>query len=212
MDEHVKWTLDMRVQRTIENLKKNGFETHYFETAVDYLTYLDAHLPNGCTVSVGGSRTVFETGTIELLQSGKYNYLDRYAPNLTADDIKALYRQCFSADYYIMSSNAVTESGHLYNVDGTGNRVAALTYGPEHVLVVVGENKLVKDDAAAIERNREISAPANSKRLSRKTPCAVTGICSDCNSSDRVCHSYVFTRRNTMNRVSVIIIGESHGY
>lgn len=212
MDCNVEWLYEKRVERTMTQLKKNGFAVHYFPSSVDYLTYLDGLLPEGCKVTVGGSRTVFETGTIELLQSGRYDYLDRYAEGLTPADIKELYRDSFSADYYVMSSNAVTENGYLFNVDGTGNRVAALTYGPDNVLVVVGINKLVKDEEEALLRLQETAAPANSKRLSRKTPCAQTGTCSECESPERICHSYLLTKRNTYDRVTVIIIGESLGY
>lgn len=157
--------------------------------------------------------TLFETGVIDLLRSEKYNFSDRYAQGLSKDDIKDIYRKSFSADAYFTSSNAITENGELYNVDGTGNRVAAMIYGPDKVIVVVGINKIVKDVDEAIERNKRMAAPANATRLNRKTPCANLGYCTDCNSPDRICNDYVLIRRQGIKgRINVIIVNKEFGY
>lgn len=212
MDENMKWLMEAKVKRTLKGLENNGFEAIYKETAVDLLEFLNQRLPVGCKVSVGGARTLYEAGVLELLRDGKYEFLDRYKEGLTVEQIKEIYRQTFSADYYVMSSNAVTENGWLYNVDGTGNRVAALTYGPDKVIVIVGHNKIVLDEAEAIKRNQMVSGPANAKRLSRKTPCVTTGICSECHSADRICKAYSTMRKNIMDRITVVIVGEAFGY
>ena len=157
--------------------------------------------------------TLFETGVIEFLRNGKFNFLDRYKEGLNADDIKDIFRKTFSANAYFVSSNAVTEKGELYNVDGTGNRVAAMIYGPDNVIVIVGVNKIVRDVQEAIERNKEYAAPANAKRLNRNTPCTKVGYCMDCSSSERICNDYVLIRRQgRKGRIKVIIVGKELGY
>ena len=112
-------------------------------------------------VACGGSQSIFETGLINHLRSGRYEFIDRYIDGLTPEDIKEIYRKSFYADAYFTSTNAITENGELYNVDGNGNRVAAMLYGPDKVIVVAGVNKIVKDVNEAIKRNEQIAAPAN---------------------------------------------------
>lgn len=213
MDKNVEWVIDKQIMRIIENLEKNNMEAYYVEDE-NYLIKKICELINeGDTVSVGGSMTLFETGVIDMLRNGKYNFLDRYNPELTADDIKEIYRKSFYADVYFTSSNAITEDGELYNVDGTGNRTAAMIYGPDKVIVVVGINKIVKNVNEAIERNKSWAAPANAKRLNRRTPCADLGYCLNCNSSERICNDYVLIRRQGQKgRIKVIIVGKELGY
>lgn len=211
--ENKKWHLDLKIKRTIEALGKNNMEAFYVENVDELHKKIKELVPQNSVVSVGGSRTLFETEVMELLGDGSYKFLDRYAPGLTPADIKKLYRDSFSADAYFTSTNALTENGELYNVDGTGNRVAAMIYGPEMVIVVCGINKIVKDLDEAIDRNKSVAAPINAKRLNRNTPCAITGVCSDCNSPDRICNDYVVIRRQGLkDRIKVIIIGEEYGY
>lgn len=213
MDKNSGWVIEQKVKRTIENLQKNNMEGYYVNDEKELLNKLSELLKDGDTVSVGGSMTLFETGIIDYLRSGKYNFLDRYKEGLTPSDTKEIYRKSFSADAYLVSSNAVTEDGELYNVDGNGNRVAAMIYGPDKVIVVIGINKIVRDIDEAIDRNREISAPANAKRLNKKTPCTVKGYCMDCQSSDRICNDYVVIRRQgAKGRIKVIIVGKGLGY
>lgn len=213
MDSNVKFVIEKRVQRTIENLKKNNMNGYFVEDEKEAIKKIEELLTEGYTVSVGGSMTLFETGVIELLRKGKYNFLDRYQEGLTPEDIKEMYRKSFSADAYLTSSNAITEDGALYNVDGRGNRVAAMIYGPDKVIIVAGVNKIVKDVDEAIERNRQWAAPANAKRLNKNTPCAKTGYCMDCNSEDRICNEYVLIRKQTdKERIHVIIVNKELGY
>lgn len=131
----------------------------------------------GATVTHGGSETLIQLGIPELLSGGDYNYLDRSAEGLTREQVEEIYRKSYFADYYFTSSNAVTETGELYNVDGNSNRVSAILYGPKNVLVFVGINKIVRDINEAITRVKTIAAPANTLRLSCDTPCAKTGEC-----------------------------------
>lgn len=213
MDKNSNWVLEQKIKRTIANLQKNNMEGHYVNDEKELLNKLSELLKEGDTVSVGGSMTLFETGIIDYLRRGKYNFLDRYKEGLTPSDTKEIYRKSFSADAYLVSSNAVTEDGELYNVDGTGNRTAAMIYGPDKVIVIIGINKIVRDIDEAIERNRQISAPANARRLNKKTPCAETGYCMDCESSERICNDYVVIRRQSVKgRIKVIIVGKELGY
>lgn len=213
MDNNVKWVIEKRVKRTIENLEKNNMEGYYVEDEKELIEKISELIHEGDTVSVGGSMTLFETGVIDFLRCGKYNFLDRYEDGLTREDIKEVYRKSFFADAYFTSSNAITENGELYNVDGNGNRVAAMIYGPDKVIVVAGVNKIVKDLDDAIKRNREIAAPANTKRLNRKTPCKEMGYCTDCNSPERICNDYVVIKKQAeKGRIKVIFVEKELGY
>ncbi len=213
MDENIKWVISEKVKRTMVNLEKNNMEAYYVRDEGELLNKISELTEEGETVAVGGSMTLFETGVIEYLKSGKFNFLDRYKKGINADELKEVYRKSFSADSYFVSSNAITENGELYNVDGTGNRVAAMIYGPDKVIVVASIDKIVKDLDGAIKRNRECSAPANAKRLNRKTPCAKVGYCMDCSSEERICNEYTLIKRQPIKgRIKVIFIDKKLGY
>lgn len=214
MDEFAKSTLRCHIDRTIENLKKNNMDAYFAPAKEDALRQAAAFVKDGDTVSCGGSMTLFETGIIDYLKNrGHINYLDRYKKGLSHDETEKVLRGSFFADDFFVSANAVTEEGELYNVDGKGNRVAAMIFGPENVIVIAGCNKIVKDRGAAIERVRNIAAPANAARLGCASPCAKTGQCMDCKSDARICCSYVFLGRQLIKgRVKVIIVGEPFGY
>ncbi|WXR60518.1 lactate utilization protein [Peptostreptococcaceae bacterium AGR-M142] len=213
MDENMKWLYKSKVNEIISNLEKNNMQGFYVENKEELIKKLDELVKNNSTVSVGGSMTLFETGVIDYLKNKDVLFYNRYEEGLSKDDIKDIYRKSFSVDYYFTSTQAITLQGELYNVDGTGNRVAAMLYGPENVIVIVGINKIVDDFDAAIKRNRNISAPANAKRLNRKTPCAKTGYCMECNSNDRICNEYTLIKRQSQkDRIKVIIVAEEFGY
>lgn len=206
-----------QIQRAIENLKKHQMNAVYIPTKAELPTLLSKHCIDHPTVTFGGSMTLFETGAIDYLrQLSKQNQiqlLDRYTEGLTREQIQEIYRAAFTADLYFTSSNAITEDGFLYNVDGNGNRVAAMIFGPKKVIIIAGCNKIVPDKESAVKRAQEIAAPLNTQRLQLKTPCAKTGACSDCASPDRICCSYVFLGQQRMkNRIEIILIGESYGY
>ena len=213
MDINLKLTYMHKVTRTLANLEKNNITGYYVEDETELLEKIKEILQEGWTVAVGGSMTLFETGIIDYLREGRFNFLDRYAEGLKPEDIKDIFRKSFFADAYITSTNALLEEGQLYNVDGNGNRVAAMLYGPDNVIVIAGVNKLVGSLEEAIERNKSIAAPANCVRLSRRTPCTKTGQCMDCSSEDRICNDYVLIKRqNNARRIKVIIVGKSLGY
>ena len=213
MDNHMTWVHDQRIENMIKEMKTNHMTGYHVKNTTELFNILNTLIKDGDSVSVGGSMTLFETGTIDYLRNRTLNFWDRYEENLTPDDITELYFKTFGADVFVTSSNAITETGGLYNVDGRGNRVAAMIYGPKKVVVIVGSNKIVKDLDGAIERNRRISAPANAKRLNRKTPCAELGYCTSCKSEDKICHAYTYiTSQMIKDRIHVIIIDEAYGY
>lgn len=213
MSEYLDAVVWQRMERTAEALRKNNMEAYLVHSRGEVVPLLDSLLPEGGTVGVGGSESLAECGVLELLRSGKYRFLDRYEQGLTSEQVGDIYRQSFFADAYLCSSNAVTENGELYNVDGNANRVAALCFGPKSVLLVVGANKLVRDLAEAERRVQEVAAPANTKRLSCKTPCAVTGKCADCKSEQRICCTAVIHRQQRQKgRIKIILVAESLGF
>lgn len=213
MDKNVTWVNEEKIERTIKALEKNNMAGFYVKDKKELLDKIDELVEEGSSVSVGGSMTLFESGIIDHLRSGRFDFKDRYASGLSKEDIKKIYRQAFSCDAYILSANAITESGEIYNVDGTGNRVAAMIYGPDKVIVVVGANKIVKDVDEAVNRIKSCVAPANAKRLNRNTPCAKVGYCMNCSSPERICNEYVLIKKQPVkNRINVIFLNESLGY
>lgn len=213
MDKNMKWLKESRVNSTINSLKKNGMNGYLVNSHEELIEKINELTNDGDTVSCGGSMSLFETGVIDYLRSGKYNFLDRYEDGLSKDDLKKLYRNTFSADVYFTSTNAITEKGELYNVDGNGNRVAAMLYGPDKVIIISGVNKIVENIEEAIKRNERVSAPANCKRLNRATPCVKVGHCMDCSSEDRICNEYTIIRRQgNEDRIHVIFLNEELGY
>ena len=212
MDNNLKWVNEIKINRTLEALRKNNMEGYLINTENELIHKIQELVNEGSKVSLGGSMTLFETKIMEHLRSGRYELLDRYKEGLTADEIKEIYRKSFFCDAYFTSTNAITEEGELYNVDGNGNRVAAMLYGPDKVIVIAGVNKIVKDINEAIYRVENLAAPANAKRLNRKTPCTVTGKCMNCNSPERICREYTVIRKPVPNRIFVLLINEEYGY
>lgn len=194
----------MDTEKLLANLSSHRFSAKYFDTAKAAADYLSAEL-KGEKIGFGGSMTAQEMGLYELL--GKENEVLWHWKN-PAD--KERFHEFTT---YITSANAVSETGELVNIDGTGNRVSATLYGAKKVFFVCGKNKITPDLSSAIERARNVAAPLNAKRLNRKTPCAVTGKCADCNSPERICAAMVIHMRPMMSaeRTEVIIIGEELG-
>lgn len=213
MDRNKYEIVRLSMERTAQALRKNNFYAVCAENREEALEIIENLIDDGATVAVGGSMTLFETGAIELLRSGKYCFFDRYEKGLTAQEITDIHKKAFTCDYYLCSTNAVTENGELYNVDGVGNRVAAMIYGPRNVIVVAGYNKIVENLDAAQKRVKQTAAPSNAVRLSRGTPCTMTGVCSDCASENRICSAgTVMGYQTARERVKVILVGEELGY
>lgn len=197
-------------QSVIKALKSRHFDAYYADTSDDAVRLALGLINEGESVSWGGSMTIRDMGlTKAIIDSGKYTVLDR-------DNAKAgedIARMAFSCDTYLMSANALTEDGVLVNMDGNGNRAAALIFGPKSVIVLVGVNKIVRDTDAAVSRTRNTAAPINAARFNISTPCKQTGVCADCKCEDSICANLVITRLcRPAGRIKVIIVGEELGY
>ena len=201
-----------KAQTVIDNLEKrnmNGFYADSKEKAADKVLEL---LEEDSSVSWGGSMTLKEINLFDKLQKKNFELLDRSQAE-NSQQKEEIYHQALNADFYLMSSNAVTQDGKLVNVDGNGNRLAALIYGPKKVIIVAGINKVTIDEESAIKRVRNQAAPANAIRLNQNTPCAETGYCNSCQIEDTICCQTVITRRSRQkNRINVILVGENLGF
>lgn len=204
-----------KIEKTIKNLNSNNMDAYYFTSREQLFKRIDELIPDGSSVSCGGSMTLFEVGIIDHLHKINCKLLDRYKDGLSRDDVHKVLVSALTCDVYITSSNAVTENGELYNVDGNGNRVAAMIFGPKSVIVVIGVNKIVADIKEATLRVRNVAAPANAVRLKLSTPCTKTGHCMDCKVSDHICCNYVVMgqqRARNKGRIKVLILNEELGY
>ena len=196
----------------IENLEKRNMKGYYCNTKEECAELLLSLLNKGDTVSWGGSESMKQCGIPEMLKSsGEYNVLDRaeYSP----ETIRSFYEKSFRANAFIMGTNAITLDGILVNIDGEGNRVSSLIFGPEKVFVIAGMNKVVPTADDALDRIRNFASPPNTIRLNKNTPCAKTGKCGNCLSPDCICSQIVYTRRSrAQGRIQVILVGESLGF
>jgi L-lactate utilization protein LutB len=196
----------------IEKFNQRGIEGYYCDNKEEALSVAKRFLTPGCSVSWGGSMTLDEIGLLDAFHNSDYIIYDRSKAN-TPEERSEIYGKIVTADYYFMSSNAITLDGKLVNIDGNGNRVACLITGPKNVIVIAGMNKIVTDEAAAMERVRNMAAPPNAIRLNRNTPCAELGRCANCLVPDCICSSLVITRRSHIPyRLKVILVGEELGY
>jgi hypothetical protein len=215
MDEH-KWLHKKWADRIIKNLKRNFMNGYYLPSAEQVLPKIMEHIPQGVVVGLGDSMTLHQIGVVSALEKGNYRLLDPWALKDKSQKIE-MQRQILTSDVYLVGTNAITLNGELINVDGRGNRVAALIFGPKKVLVVVGVNKIVRDIEEGFSRVKSIAGPANSQRhkfsKGKQPPCAMTGFCSDCKPPLSICCVLTVVRgqRTDKERITVFIIGEEFG-
>lgn len=213
-----------QIKITMEYLKKNNMVPFYAEKKEDIMPIIRQLIKEGDSVAFGGSVTLDSIGAVEEIRNGNYNIIDRYKPDISFEERVECFKKAFTADVFLTSTNALTEKGELINVDGNGNRVAAMIYGPDSVIVVVGANKIVKNSEEGFERIKKIAAPKNCKRLGVESFCYNRGECmalcdeahslSDgCGATGRICCSYtVQSYQRIKDRIKVIICSESLGY
>lgn len=196
----------------IKGFQKRFIEGYYCQTSEEAKKLALSLVPENSTVSFGGSVTLSETGILDDLRTREdITLLDRDKAN-GPEEVKKIMHDALSCDYYFMSSNAITADGELVNIDGNGNRVAALIYGPENVIIVAGMNKIVRTVEEGVSRTRNIAAPPNCVRLNKNTPCATNGICGNC-LADTICDQIVITRASRVpQRLKVILVGEELGF
>ncbi len=212
MDTNLKKINELKILSLISALEKNNMQGFYAKSRDELYEIIDSLIKSDKTITAGGSMTLYESGVIKYLHD-KYDGVFKDRDLLPPEQRGELMRQAFTMDTFLTSTNAITENGELFNIDGNGNRVAAMIFGPKQVIVIVGVNKIVKDAVAAYERARSIAAPANCVRLDRNTPCTLKGKCQDCRSEDNICSAHVLMKRQiTKNRIKVIFMNEQLGY
>ena len=213
MEDVKQWHINSKIERTTKALEKNGFRTIFASDRSEAAEKILALTPADALVGVGGSITVRELGLVKALTGRGNKVAQHWDPTLSPKERMAIRRQQLTSDVFLTSSNAITESGHLVNVDGAGNRVAAMIFGPKKVIVVAGVNKIVEDVDEAMARIYSVASPLNAKRLDRKTPCAVTGVCTDCESPERICNiTTIISKRPGRTDFTVVLVGEELGY
>lgn len=210
--ENIKSANKLKIATVIKNLEKRGMQGHYCETKEEACDMILSMIPDKSLVSWGGSATINTIGVKKKLAERDVELMDPYATKDPAESIERR-RQSLMADYFLMSTNAVTMDGELVNIDGTSNRVAALCFGPKKVIIVAGANKLALGLDDALARVKVYAAVPNNVRLKRNTPCTVTGVCSDCLSKDCICCNTVTTRYCSIpGRIEVILVNEDLGF
>ena len=213
MNPTVKKRYDALAPRLLEACRRRKFEAYYCADRQDVAPLFLSLIPRDHTVAWGGSETLSALGLISLVKQEGYRVIDRNTAK-DPEERTELMRRALLADTFLMSANAVSEDGVLVNVDGNGNRVAALMYGPKSVIAVIGMNKVVRDVEAAITRARTVAAPTNIQRFDAlKTPCKQTGACADCKSDDCICSYVTLTRMSRPSgRIKLIFVGEDLGF
>lgn len=207
-----QWYYEKLAERTVAALKKNHFEAKYVPKASDVLEELWKMIPEGATVGVGGSLTLNQIGFQEAVQKRPVKFLNPFAKGLSPEESGKIRREILTADFFVASSNAVTEDGKLFNIDATGNRVAPMMFGPKKVVLICGVNKIVKNLAEAQSKVQEWTSPMNVKRLGYKPPCGQTGVCVDCSAPERICNAYVvLAKKPRLTDFMIYLVGESLG-
>ena len=194
-------------------MQRRHFDAYYCATASEAKAKVNELIPDGASVTWGGTMTVRDMDIPQMLQErGTLKVWDRDKVE-TPEEKQEMYLRAFQADYYLSSANAITEDGVIVNIDGNGNRVAAITWGPQHVIFVVGMNKVAQDPEAALKRARSTAAPINAARFDIQTPCQLDGQCHNCNSPQSICNYIHFLRKSSKpGRIIVILVGENLGY
>ena len=198
--------------KLVKNLQRRNFNAFYCSNSQQAIEKVMQLMPESSSVTWGGTMTLRDMGLIQALyDSNIYELLDRdKAPD--RDAVNEIYRRTFSADFFLSSANAISEDGVIVNIDGNGNRVEAITFGPKNVIFVIGINKVCQDAEAALKRARSTAAPTNTARFSLNTPCSIDGTCHNCTSADCICNHIHFLRNSPKGRHTVIIVGEELGY
>lgn len=217
--------MDEKLSKVMKSLESNNIKAVYAETKAEVCDIVKDMLFKGAVITAGGSMSLKESGVWDIINSPEYDFRDRTKAGITEEQRLQAYKSALGCDFFFCSSNAVTESGELVNIDGNANRVSSIAFGPKKVVMVVGVNKIVKDIDEGLLRVKKIAAPKNAVRLNTGTPCQKLGHCvsllkSDCpamtdgcKSPNRMCIDYLITGfQKTADRITVILCGETLGY
>ncbi len=195
----------------VKNLEKRHFEAYYCKTKEAALQKALEWIPEDASVGWGGAMSAEQIGLLDTVRNGNYRALDRDTCT-TPEEKEQMAHACFGADVFITGANAMSLDGQMVNIDGTGNRVAAIVYGPKIVIVVAGMNKVMDSLDDALQRARTVAAPLNQQRFQLPNPCTATGTCADCNSQTCICNQILITRNcRPVGRIKFILVGEDLG-
>jgi len=205
--------MEEMVRETIENLRAHFFSVDYVSSRKEAKELALGLIPSNARVGVGGSVTIRELGIIEELKNRGHTVYDHWQQGLSSEQILEIRIKHLTCDVFLSSVNAITRSGELVSMDGIGNRINAMNFGPRRVIIVAGVNKIVEDVPAALGRIKNVAAPQNARRFGAQVPCAVSGQCSDCDSPQRICRSIlIMERRPSLTDIKVVLVGEKLGY
>ena len=203
---------EKRGQILVQNLRSRHFDAHYCNTKEEALEMALSLIPNGATVGWGGATSAQQIGLMDALHQGNYRPIDRDRCE-TPEQRQQAMLDAMTADVFVTGANALSLDGQMVNIDGMGNRVASIIYGPKSVLVIAGMNKVEDTLEAAMNRARTVAAPINKQRFPGETPCLKTGACGDCKSESCICNQIVITRHcRPANRIRFILVGEELGF
>lgn len=203
---------EMAAQRVIKGLESRNMEGYYAATKEEALAKALELIPEGSSIGWGGSMSIKEMGLMDAVCSGNYTVYNRDICK-TPEEKRRTQLRIFDTDFFLCSTNAITEDGVLVNVDGTANRVSCISWGPRNVLMIVGMNKVVAGVEDAVSRARHEAAPINAQRFGLDTPCSKTGVCTNCKSPDTVCCQVLVTRYSKeKGRIKVILVNEDMGF
>lgn len=195
----------------VSNLKNRHFEAYYCKTKEEALQKAIEWIPEGVSVGWGGAMSAAQIGLLDAVRNGNFRALDREAC-ATPEEKEQIAHACLGADVFITGANALSLDGQMVNIDGTGNRVAAIVYGPKTVIVIAGMNKVMDTLDSAIQRARTVAAPLNQQRFLLPNPCTATGTCADCKSQTCICNQILITRNcRPADRIKFILVGEDLG-
>lgn len=208
MNEYQKMRYRKRGEILVKNLQKRHFDAYYCDTATDALSKALELIPEGDCVSWGGAMSAQQIDLLDAVRAGNYRTIDRDA----YEDRNQAMREALLCDTFISGANALSLDGEMVNIDGQGNRVAAIVYGPRQVIVIVGMNKVMDTLEDAITRARTVAAPTNQQRFQLDNPCTATGTCADCLSKTCICNQILITRHcRPVGRIKFVIVGEDLG-
>ena len=211
MTEMEKTYYEKRAAVLIKNLQNRHFDAYYCASKEDALKKALELIPAGSSVGWGGALSAQQIGLMDAVRAGEYRPIDRDACTTPAEREDAM-RRCLLADVFLTGANAISLDGQMVNIDGNGNRVAAIVYGPKEVIVIAGMNKVVDNLDAAITRARTVAAPMNQQRFLLPNPCTTTASCADCKSETCICNQILITRHcRPAGRIKFILVGESLG-
>ncbi len=209
MDANITKRNELLAQKVIKGLASRNMTGYYAADKEEALKLALSLIPEESIVTMGGGMSVIEIGLVKALKEGNYNFIDRDE----AEDRRAAMLMAYNADFYLASSNAITEDGVLVNIDGNANRVSAIAYGPEKVIFIVGMNKVCPDADTAMKRARNVAATINNQRFNGNNPCVRTGAFADCKSPDTICCQFLITRYSKhKDRIHVILVNDNLGF